>query len=564
MVEGILNNKYMTLSFTKSSTRSFLCAAAVAAFVLLPHAVHAQSLPYPIDPNIANPYDSAEWYCHEGGGGYGPTFGEVESICTASELNGTQIVGEFTITDVFGNVAEAYKTSQGGIGYVNRSITVYPGEPLTYSWSLDPDIFIREWECTDSVLGLCVQFNNVTASVPHYFDSGITSTFGQTFQYGTVTITAPSSGTATSTIGGKFGSPTSQTFTTGVTQSCSGGGQGGPICISTCPSGYHLGTGGGAEGGTSYSCQKTVVTPPPNIQLPLVVKVGGSAPTTPAPTLTISADSQSVITQQSTGIHATFAAAAGDSLTQTALNVVLPNGVEYTLPGYGPSSSASYNYTFSTTTVGTYIFKPYAETTNYPSWSTYGQSVTVTVSNPTCSNASNGGATGTYPNCICNNGGAYTASTNSCAALNSCTFNGLTILSGNLVTAYQSSSVTPPATCQSQIRTCTNGALSGSYAYSYCTSSTAGSISSALTAMPSRVHPKGSTTLTWSTSNMASCAVTSSDTPTPTLSTALSSTGLLVQNITRPEVYTLFCTDNNDTPFVSKVQVNLIPVVQEL
>jgi hypothetical protein len=63
---------------------------------------------------------------------------------------------------------------------------------------------------------------------------------------------------------------------------------------------------------------------------------------------------------------------------------------------------------------------------------------------------------------------------------------------------------------------------------------------------------------------MASCAVTSSDTPTPTLSTALSSTGLLVQNITRPEVYTLFCTDNNDTPFVSKVQVNLIPVVQEL
>ena len=85
-----------------------------------------------------------------------------------------------------------------------------------------------------------------------------------------------------------------------------------------------------------------------------------------------------------------------------------------------------------------------------------------------CPSASNGGATGTYPSCICNNGGTYTSDTNSCS-LASCTFNGNTIASGNSVTAYQSSSVSYGQSCVSQTRTCTNGTLSGSYTYGSCT-----------------------------------------------------------------------------------------------
>ena len=64
---------------------------------------------------------------------------------------------------------------------------------------------------------------------------------------------------------------------------------------------------------------------------------------------------------------------------------------------------------------------------------------------------------------------------------------------------------------------------------------------------------------------MASCTVTSSDTPSQNLSTDLSNlTGLTTPAITHPEIYTLFCTDTNSTPSVNQVQVKLVPVVQEL
>jgi hypothetical protein len=49
-----------------------------------------------------------------------------------------------------------------------------------------------------------------------------------------------------------------------------------------------------------------------------------------------------------------------------------------------------------------------------------------------------------------------------------CNFNGQTIASGSGVTAYQSSSVGYGHTCTSQTRTCSNGSLSGSYAYGSC------------------------------------------------------------------------------------------------
>jgi hypothetical protein len=50
----------------------------------------------------------------------------------------------------------------------------------------------------------------------------------------------------------------------------------------------------------------------------------------------------------------------------------------------------------------------------------------------------------------------------------SCTFNAKTIVSGSSVTAYLASSVPSGQTCKSQARTCSNGALSGTYAYASC------------------------------------------------------------------------------------------------
>jgi len=50
----------------------------------------------------------------------------------------------------------------------------------------------------------------------------------------------------------------------------------------------------------------------------------------------------------------------------------------------------------------------------------------------------------------------------------SCAFNGKTIASGSSVTGYLASSVSSGQTCKSQARTCSNGTLSGAYAYASC------------------------------------------------------------------------------------------------
>ncbi len=71
----------------------------------------------------------------------------------------------------------------------------------------------------------------------------------------------------------------------------------------------------------------------------------------------------------------------------------------------------------------------------------------------------------------CSNGslsGNYTFPSCSSGAPASCSFNGQTIASGQSVTAYQSSSVMPGLSCTSQTRTCSNGALSGSYSIGSC------------------------------------------------------------------------------------------------
>ena len=60
------------------------------------------------------------------------------------------------------------------------------------------------------------------------------------------------------------------------------------------------------------------------------------------------------------------------------------------------------------------------------------------------------------------------AATFTVGSAGSCTFNGKTVASGSSVTAYLASSAPSGQTCKSQARTCSNGALSGTYAYASC------------------------------------------------------------------------------------------------
>ena len=64
--------------------------------------------------------------------------------------------------------------------------------------------------------------------------------------------------------------------------------------------------------------------------------------------------------------------------------------------------------------------------------------------------------------------GTTHAATFTVGSAGSCTFNGKTLASGSSVTAYLAASVPAGQTCKSQARTCSNGTLSGTYAYASC------------------------------------------------------------------------------------------------
>jgi hypothetical protein len=61
------------------------------------------------------------------------------------------------------------------------------------------------------------------------------------------------------------------------------------------------------------------------------------------------------------------------------------------------------------------------------------------------------------------------ASSDSTSGPASCSFDGKTVPSGSSVAAYQAASVSPGSVCVSQSRVCTDGTLSGTYAYGSCT-----------------------------------------------------------------------------------------------
>lgn len=64
--------------------------------------------------------------------------------------------------------------------------------------------------------------------------------------------------------------------------------------------------------------------------------------------------------------------------------------------------------------------------------------------------------------------GSFAYSTCSVATAKSCLFNGQTIADGGSVTAYTNSTTKYNESCQPEVRVCRNGVLSGSYAYGSC------------------------------------------------------------------------------------------------
>ncbi len=65
--------------------------------------------------------------------------------------------------------------------------------------------------------------------------------------------------------------------------------------------------------------------------------------------------------------------------------------------------------------------------------------------------------------------GAYTNTSCAVAVAASCSFNGQTVAHGSAVTAYQASSAAFGSTCTGETRSCSDGNLTGSYAYNSCT-----------------------------------------------------------------------------------------------
>ncbi len=72
----------------------------------------------------------------------------------------------------------------------------------------------------------------------------------------------------------------------------------------------------------------------------------------------------------------------------------------------------------------------------------------------------------------CTNGalsGSYNYGSCQVAQAASCLFNGETVVSGNSITAYTTANVAAGSTCAAEVRTCNNGLLSGSHQFASCT-----------------------------------------------------------------------------------------------
>jgi hypothetical protein len=251
------------------------------------------------------------------------------------------------------------------VAYHGTTPTFTAGSPLTLEWSCQPYINFNYTYCTTEVFGSCWD-SAENWIYTNYFQNAPTVTAVATggATQGTAPTTAPASNTA-------------------YTLTCSGA----------------AGTG--------------------KITIPIFVT--GSVVPVPAVTITGNGTNPASVTVgQPVVIKATFAAGSGDTLTQTAINdnvgsLWCGTGTTCNNGMWTPQSGSSdtKTYTFNTTglTPGPYLFTPSAQTTNFPWWDNYAQSLTVTVNPvPTCANGRGpvGGCT------LCNRGFTLNNVTHTC------------------------------------------------------------------------------------------------------------------------------------------------------
>src|SRR3989344_5177773 len=287
--------------------------------------------------------------CHVGGG---PTVNWLDGIPLPSYAD-VYVTAASSSQKIIGEVVLNTYSYSSGFSYQSPTYsgsipTVSAGTPLTIDWACQD----RQTEYF-GFAGTCESYDSF-GNCSSYSGGGSTASIFR--HYSGTMSTGFSTGGAN--IGTAYVAPTT---TTTYTLTCIGD-----------PSGFYV------YNGFRY------IPPVPNTP-PLTFTV--NVTTVPPPTLTITgngmANAVTTYTNQPVTVAATFAAGSGDSLTGTAVNDYQSNlwcgtGNTCNSSMWTASPIGSKSYTFTPTAAGEYIFYPAAQTTNYPLWDNYSQSLTVT------------------------------------------------------------------------------------------------------------------------------------------------------------------------------------------
>ena len=318
-----------------------------------------------------------------------------------------------------------------------------------------------------------------------------------------------------------------------------------------------------------------------------------------APTTTIVASSTSIYVGQSTGIKATFTAANHDPLTHDNIDSPVGNGL-----AANTNPDAIKWYTFTPSSAGTYTFYARAQTSYYPSWTTYNSVAVTVLSAPACtislspaSIAQGSSATLSYSSSNAtafsiNNVGSvvqnvsgstsvspsistdYTGTVSAGGITNMCTAPG-TSPAGTL-----SVSCTPAYTCAANAIRYTNASCAVSTVStcatpSFCSTGSSvclypppsftissGGITGHLQASPLVVPQGNPSKVYWDVANVSSCSV--AGTNGDHWNTTSSGTGgKTTSGIQQQTTFTLSCTGLDSSSFNESVSINVVPVFIE-
>jgi Tfp pilus assembly protein PilV len=147
-----------------------------------------------------------------------------------------------------------------------------------------------------------------------------------------------------------------------------------------------------------------------------------------------------------------------------------------------------------------------------------------------------------------------------------CLWNGSVVSNGQSITAYQTSSVTSSNTCVSETRTCTDGALSGTYAFASCvvegTSTCSASISGSIVRSNGGIRASDSSVIVSSSPPGGNCTKSEASNNIATyncsIGTVADQTQVTIsgQNVTGGQVVTVDCLSpvNNSGPTLTTIK----------